>query len=323
MTVEDADASQRRATVAYVFQFFNLLPNLTVLENVGLPLAIAGRRPGSEEARLLDLLERLGLAARAQAPCRTSSRAARCSARRSRARSSGGQPLLLADEPTGNLSQKAGLEVMQILRRAVDEDGRSVLLVTHNPRDACFADRVVFLVDGEIAREPVLRGPGSRSRPCTRRSRGSRSGEAPELTTSMSLVRTIAGKSLLGRPGRTIFSVLGVGLGHRDRGRRVHARPQHGARPLAPGPAGLEARARGAPDRAEVRDPRADLAKTEGVSGVSAMFQNEVERAASGGARRRGDRIRPRPRAHGPGRGPRPGAAVRARSRRRSAASRP
>ena len=71
----------------------------------------------------------------------------------------GGQPLLLADEPTGNLSQKAGAGVMDLLRRCADEEGRAVLLVTHNPRDAAYADRVLFLVDGELAKEPVLRGP--------------------------------------------------------------------------------------------------------------------------------------------------------------------
>jgi putative ABC transport system ATP-binding protein len=158
LSVEER-TSQRRATVAYVFQFFNLLPNLTVLENVGLPLAIAGRRPEEEEPRLLALLDRLGLSARARAlPHQLSGGEMQ---RTSIARALvGGQPLLLADEPTGNLSQKAGLEVMQLLRRAVDEDGRSLLLVTHNPRDACFADRILFLVDGEIARDPVLRGPG-------------------------------------------------------------------------------------------------------------------------------------------------------------------
>jgi putative ABC transport system ATP-binding protein len=155
----EARTLRRRATVAYVFQFFNLLPNLSVLENVGLPLAISGRRPEEEEARILELLGRLGLAARAKAlPHQLSGGEMQ---RTSIARALvGGQKLLLADEPTGNLSQKAGLEVMQILRRAVDEDGRSVLLVTHNPRDACFADRIVFLVDGEIARDPVLKGPG-------------------------------------------------------------------------------------------------------------------------------------------------------------------
>ena len=149
----------RRATVGYVFQFFNLLPNLSVLENVGLPLAIAGRDPDAASKELDALLERLGIGGKkASYPHQLSGgEMQRVSIARALA---GGQPLLLADEPTGNLSQKAGAGVMQILRRCADEDGRAVLLVTHNPRDAAFADRVLFLVDGELAPEPVLRGPG-------------------------------------------------------------------------------------------------------------------------------------------------------------------
>jgi putative ABC transport system ATP-binding protein len=71
----------------------------------------------------------------------------------------GGQPLLLCDEPTGNLSQKAGIEVMETLRGVCDNDGRTVLLVTHNPRDAAFADEVLFLVDGQISSGRRLKGP--------------------------------------------------------------------------------------------------------------------------------------------------------------------
>jgi putative ABC transport system ATP-binding protein len=149
----------RRRTIGYVFQFFNLLPNLTVRENVGLPVAIEGRRPEEEAGRVQELLDRLDIARRADAfpgqlsggeMQRTSIARALC----------GGQPLLLCDEPTGNLSQKAGLEVMQLLRGCRDDDGRSVLLVTHNPRDATFADRVLFLVDGELAPGFELKGPG-------------------------------------------------------------------------------------------------------------------------------------------------------------------
>jgi len=151
----------RRRTVGYVFQFFNLLPNLTVSENVGLPLAIAGQGPESQRRAVPALLERFGIAGRGDSfphqlsggeMQRTSIARALC----------GEQPLLLCDEPTGNLSQKAGLDVMKTLREVCDRDGRTVLLVTHNPRDASFADVVTFLVDGEIARDPVLRGPDIR-----------------------------------------------------------------------------------------------------------------------------------------------------------------
>jgi putative ABC transport system ATP-binding protein len=149
---------KRRDTVGYVFQFFNLLPNLNVLENIGLPIAIAGGHPEREPEKIDSLLTRLGITARKNAfPHQLSGgEMQRVSIARALA---GGQPLLLCDEPTGNLSQKAGLEVMQILRRCADDDQRSVLLVTHNPRDAAFADRVLFLVDGELANEPVLHGP--------------------------------------------------------------------------------------------------------------------------------------------------------------------
>jgi len=149
----------RRDTIGHVFQFFNLLPNLSVLENVGLPLAIQGRRPAEAEPGLRELLARLGLAAKAESfPHQLSGgEMQRVSIARALA---GGQPLLLCDEPTGNLSQKAGLEVMQTLHRVRDEDARTVLLVTHNPRDATFADRVLFLVDGELHTEQALAGPG-------------------------------------------------------------------------------------------------------------------------------------------------------------------
>ena len=148
----------RRRTIGYVFQFFNLLPNLTVRENVGLPIAIEGRQPASEEGKIRELLERLGLERRIEAypPQLSGGEMQRTSLARALC---GGQPLLLCDEPTGNLSQKAGLEVMQLLRRCRDDDGRSVLLVTHNPRDATFADRVLFLVDGELAKDVELKGP--------------------------------------------------------------------------------------------------------------------------------------------------------------------
>lgn len=149
----------RREKIGHVFQFFNLLPNLNVLENVGVPLSIQGKRLNPEKARIEAVLARLGLAGRETSfPHELSGgEMQRVSIARALI---GGQPLLLCDEPTGNLAQQAGLEVMQLLRELCDEDGRSVLLVTHNPRDATFADRVLFLVDGELAPDLELRGPG-------------------------------------------------------------------------------------------------------------------------------------------------------------------
>jgi putative ABC transport system ATP-binding protein len=146
----------RRDTVGFVFQFFNLLPNLTVAENVGLPLAIRGEAP--ERARVAAVLERFGLADRLDAlPHQLSGgQMQRVSIARALA---GGQPLLLCDEPTGNLSQQAGLEVVELLRGLVDREGATVLLVTHNPRDAARADRVLFLVDGRLDAEHALDAP--------------------------------------------------------------------------------------------------------------------------------------------------------------------
>lgn len=149
---------ERRRTIGYVFQFFNLLGNLNVLENVGLPIAIQGERPGPRRQELLTLLDRFGVADKEHSfPHQLSGgEMQRVSIARALA---GGQPVMLCDEPTGNLSQKAGLGVMQALRKICDEDKRTVLLVTHNPRDATFADRVLFLVDGELDVEHALHGP--------------------------------------------------------------------------------------------------------------------------------------------------------------------
>lgn len=146
----------RRREVGYVFQFFNLMPNLTVEENIGLPISIAGGEPAASRDRIRAQAETLGIGHRIDAYPHELSGGEMQRASIARALV-GGQKLLLCDEPTGNLAQKAGAEVMELLRRARDEDGRTVVLVTHNPRDAAFADRVLFLVDGVLATDTELR----------------------------------------------------------------------------------------------------------------------------------------------------------------------
>jgi len=150
----------RRDHVGYVFQFFHLMPNLSVGENIALPLAIAGRAAEDGPARARQLASTLGIEDRLDALPHELSGGEMQRASIARALI-GDQPLLLCDEPTGNLAQAAGRSVMEELRRVNEERGRAVVLVTHNPRDATFADRVLFLVDGRLSEETELRGPGA------------------------------------------------------------------------------------------------------------------------------------------------------------------
>lgn len=154
---DEARTLLRRAHVGFVFQFYNLVPNLTVGENIALPLLMQGITAPKKDARFTRATELFGLADKLdRRPHELSGgEMQRCSI----ARAVVHEPrVVLADEPTGNLSTKAGLEVMQHLRRAVDSLGRTVVLVTHNPRDAGFADELHFLKDGRIDSQMSLRG---------------------------------------------------------------------------------------------------------------------------------------------------------------------
>jgi putative ABC transport system ATP-binding protein len=137
----------RRRHIGFVFQSFNLLPTLTAEENVALPLAIAGRRP--DPAALSALLERMGLSARrGHKPAQLSGGQQQ---RVAVARALIARPsVVFADEPTGNLDSTAGAAVLQLLRDAVDADGQTTVMVTHDARAAAIADRVLFLADGRI-----------------------------------------------------------------------------------------------------------------------------------------------------------------------------
>ncbi len=150
---------ERRRRLGFVFQFFNLLPDLTVEENLLLPLLIAGERPEAHQERMEWLLETLGLAPlRARLPHGLSGGEMQ---KVSIARALVMEPdLVFADEPTGNLSSKAGEETMALFREVRDRFHTALLLVTHNPRDAAWGDRVLFLKDGILDPRTALKGPG-------------------------------------------------------------------------------------------------------------------------------------------------------------------
>ncbi len=140
----------RRDHIGFVFQFFNLLPMLDAEENVVLPLSIAGRRP--EEAWLRELLSRMGLAERARH--RPSELSGGEQQRVAIARALVSRPtILFADEPTGNLDSRTGGEILDLLRDLVTSYGQTSVIVTHEPRAAAIADRILFLADGLIVKE--------------------------------------------------------------------------------------------------------------------------------------------------------------------------
>jgi putative ABC transport system ATP-binding protein len=150
-TLADARLTRlRRTHIGFVFQFFNLLPMLTAEENVVLPLSIAGQKP--EEQWLEELLAKVGLTNRRKH--RPAELSGGQQQRVALARALVTRPtILFADEPTGNLDSKTGGEILELLRDSVDTYGQTTVMVTHEPRAAAIADRVLFLADGLIVKE--------------------------------------------------------------------------------------------------------------------------------------------------------------------------
>ncbi len=150
-TLGDNDLTHlRRHHIGFVFQFFNLLPMLTAQENMTLPLSIAGIK--ADPAWLAEVVGQVGLGDRlTHRPAELSGgqqqRVAIARALLSR------PTVLFADEPTGNLDSKTGGDILELVRRTVTTTGQTVVMVTHEPRAAAFADRVLFLADGLIVRE--------------------------------------------------------------------------------------------------------------------------------------------------------------------------
>ncbi|MCM2254252.1 MAG: ABC transporter ATP-binding protein [Vicinamibacteria bacterium] len=139
----------RRDRMGFVFQFFNLIPTLRVLENVVLPAELAGRDPRDAHERASALLDRVGLLARAEAfPDRLSGgEQQRVAIARALIQD---PPLVLADEPTGNLDDHAGAVVMELLEEMTRAAGKTLLLVTHSREVAARADRVMTIEDGHL-----------------------------------------------------------------------------------------------------------------------------------------------------------------------------
>jgi putative ABC transport system ATP-binding protein len=151
---DDGLTTLRRDKVGFVFQQFNLLPTLSAEENILLPLAIAGRKP--DRAWFDTVIDAIGLRDRlghrpAQLSGGQQQRVACARAMVSR------PEVIFADEPTGNLDSRSGAEVLGFLRDSVRQFGQTIVMVTHDPNAASYADRVVFLADGQVVDE--LRAP--------------------------------------------------------------------------------------------------------------------------------------------------------------------
>jgi putative ABC transport system ATP-binding protein len=149
--LDDGDLTKlRRDKLGFIFQFFNLIPVLTAEENIVLPLSIAGREVDQEW--LERLVETVGLSDRlTHRPAELSGGQQQ---RVAVARALISKPaVVFADEPTGNLDSKSSEEVLLMLRQSVDDFGQSVVMVTHDPEAASYADRLVVLRDGEIVHD--------------------------------------------------------------------------------------------------------------------------------------------------------------------------
>jgi putative ABC transport system ATP-binding protein len=140
----------RRDQVGFVFQQFNLLPTLTAQENILLPLAIAGRKP--DKAWYDTVIDTVGLGDRlSHKPAQLSGGQQQ---RVACARALVSRPeVIFADEPTGNLDSRSGAEVLGFLRQSVRQFGQTIVMVTHDPNAASYADRVIFLADGQVVTE--------------------------------------------------------------------------------------------------------------------------------------------------------------------------
>ncbi len=140
----------RRERVGFVFQSYNLVPTLTAIENITLPKALAGTKP--DQAWLDTVIDTVGL--RNRLSHKPSELSGGQQQRVAVARTMASRPtIIFADEPTGNLDSKSSTEILEFMRRAVREFGQTIVMVTHDPNAASYADRVIFLADGRVSGE--------------------------------------------------------------------------------------------------------------------------------------------------------------------------
>jgi putative ABC transport system ATP-binding protein len=156
---DDALTQLRRRKIGFVFQFFNLIPILSSVENAALPLILDGKNAAESKQKATEWLQKVGLGTRLSN--RPDELSAGQQQRVAIARALITDPkLVLADEPTGNLDSRASDEIAALLQQVAKEWGRSVLMVTHDPRIAAYADRIIFLKDGKIVNETRLEDKG-------------------------------------------------------------------------------------------------------------------------------------------------------------------
>jgi putative ABC transport system ATP-binding protein len=156
-------AQLRRRKIGFIFQFFNLIPILSAVDNAALPLLLDGKNSAQSKQKATEWLQKVGLAARLNN--RPDELSAGQQQRVAIARALLTDPILvLADEPTGNLDSRAADEIAGLLRQVAKEWGHAVLMVTHDPRIAAHADRIIFLKDGTIVNETALDSGNGRDR---------------------------------------------------------------------------------------------------------------------------------------------------------------
>jgi putative ABC transport system ATP-binding protein len=149
---DEAVTKLRRRKIGFVFQFFNLIPILSSIENAALPLLLDGGHAADTKQKAIEWLTQVGLGQRLDS--RPDQLSAGQQQRVAIARALIADPILvLADEPTGNLDTKASGEIADLLKQVAQDWGRAVLMVTHDPRIAAYADRIIFLKDGKIVNE--------------------------------------------------------------------------------------------------------------------------------------------------------------------------